>query len=136
MTTAQLTADVQANIRLALEQSWSEDTSVCYNPSIAPVSYGQCAPTAVVVFEKFGGEILRTEVEKYDGTYIRHFYNRIGDQRHDFTADQFNIPDYWRNVTYKDIPSSVAEALTEMLPGQLEAMRSAFESALARVNNK
>lgn len=113
-------------IRRALEQSWSEQTSVCFNPSIAPLSYGQCTPTAIAVFETFGGEILRTEVQKYDGTSIRHFYNRISGQRYDFTANQFNIPDYWGELTYKDIQSSVSEALTEMLPGQMDAMRSAF----------
>jgi len=124
------TSETKAKIRLALEHSWSDETSVCYNPSIAPLSYGQCAPTAIVVFEVYGGEILRTEVQKVNGKLIRHFYNRINGHRHDFAADQFNIPDYWCEVVYKDIPSSVEEALTEMLPGQLEAMRSAFRQAL------
>ena len=132
MSTPQLSAEVQARVRLALEKSWSDKTSVCYNPSVAPLSYGQCAPTAVVVFEQFGGEILRTEVQKYDGAYIRHFYNRIEGQRFDFTADQFNIPGYWRKIIHEDIPSNVAEALNEMLPGQLEAMRAAFENAFAQ----
>ena len=124
-----LTLEAQTKIRLALEQSWSDKTSVCYNPSIAPLSYGQCAPTTVVIFEKFGGEILRTEIEKHDGTFIRHFYNRIEGQRYDFTADQFEIHDYWREVIYKDLPSSVTEACSEMLSGQLQAMRTAFDKA-------
>jgi hypothetical protein len=122
-----------AAIRQALEQSWSEKTSVCYNPESAPLSYGQCAPTAIVVFETFGGEILRTEVPKWDGSLIRHFYNRIDGQRHDFTGDQFNIPDdpdYWGEFIYKDILSSVAEAASETLPGQLVAMRLAFAKAM------
>ena len=123
-------------IRRALEQSWSEKTSVCFNPSIAPLSYGQCAPTAICVFEKFGGEILRTEVQKYDGTSIRHFYNRISGQRYDFTTGQFDIPDYWVELTYKDIPSSVSEALTETLPGQMGAMRSAFAVAWQKVGGQ
>ncbi len=126
-----------AVIRQALEQSWSEKTSVCYNPEIAPLSYGQCAPTAIVVFETFGGEILRTEVPKWDGSLIRHFYNRIEGQRHDFTEDQFKIPDdpnYWGEFIYKDILSSVAEAASETLPGQLVAMRLAFAKALDRAN--
>jgi len=116
-------------IRRALEQCWSEKTSVCFNPKIAPISYGQCAPTAIAVFENFGGEILRTEVQKHDGRFIRHFYNRISGQRYDFTADQFVDRNYWVKLTYKDFPSSVSEALTEMLPGQIDAMRSAFAAA-------
>jgi hypothetical protein len=131
-----LTEETQAIIRQALEQSWSEQTSVCFNPSIAPLSYGQCAPTAITVFEHFGGEILRTEVQKLDGTSIRHFYNRISGQRYDFTADQFNIPDYWAELTYKDIPSSVNEAMTETLSGQVEAMRSAFAVAWQKLNSR
>src|SRR4051794_40322667 len=106
---ASLTPAAQSHVRRALERSWSLATSVCYNPSIAPLSYGQCAPTAVVICEAFGGEILRTEVEKLDGSAIRHFYNRIGGVRIDFTSDQFNIPNYWRPLQYKDYPSSIAE---------------------------
>ena len=132
MTPAPLTAPTQARIRRALEQSWSNKTSVCFNPDIAPRSYGQCAPTAVVVFEMYGGEVLRTAVKKYDGSSIRHFYNRIGGQRYDFTADQFNTPGYWGELSYDDIASSVAEAKTETLSGQLEAMRTAFAAALSR----
>ena len=120
----------QAKIRRALANSWSERTSVCYNPSIAPLSYGQCAATAVVIFETFGGEILRSEILRHNGTTARHFYNRIEGQRLDFTADQLDIPGYWSMPKYLDIPSSAAEAETELMPGQLEAMRSAFRSAM------
>lgn len=74
---------------------------------------------------------MRTAVKKQDGSSIRHFYNRIGGQRYDFTADQFAIPGYWGELSYEDIASSVAEAKTETLPGQLEAMRSAFSAALS-----
>jgi hypothetical protein len=90
MTEPKLTPHTKAMIRWALERSWSEETSVCFNPEIAPLSYGQCAQTDIVLFETYGGQILRTAVEKLDGTSIRHFYNRIGDERHDFTSDQFD----------------------------------------------
>lgn len=126
MVAEPISVKTQAMISRALEQSWSENTSVCYNPDIAPVSYGQCTPTAMVIFEMFGGEILRTGVQKRDGTSIRHFYNRIAGQRYDFTADQFKISGYWCDVIYEDIRSSVDEAATEMLSGQMEYMRSAF----------
>ena len=130
MNECPLSIETVALIRRALERSWSEKTSICYNPDIAPLSYGQCAPTAIVVFETLGGEILRTEVAKKDGSTIRHFYNRIKRCRHDFTADQFAIPNYWCELVYKDLASSVEEAGTETLSSQLEAMRSAFKKAI------
>ena len=48
-------------VRRALEKSWSKKTCDSFDPEIAPLSYGQCAPTAMIVYEKFGGEILKTE---------------------------------------------------------------------------
>jgi hypothetical protein len=129
--TKALSEDTRELVRRALERSWSAKTSVCYSPKIAPLSYGQCAPTAIVVAEAFGGEILKTQVPKKDGTSIRHFYNRINGKRYDFTRGQFDdLPDYWGPVAYDDTPSSAADAMTEMLPGQLEEMRSAFKKAL------
>ncbi|QWF72305.1 hypothetical protein KEF85_07625 [Methylomonas paludis] len=115
----------------ALEASWSSKTSLCYNPEIAPLSYGQCANTAIVIFETFGGEILKTEVRKTDGRMIQHFYNRIDGQRYDFTKDQFFIiKNYWCELTYKDIKSNVEEAKAELIFGQLAAMRDAFQKEL------
>ena len=71
MTEPVITSKTKAIIRRALERSWSEETSVCFNPNIAPLSYGQCAQTAIVVFETYGGEILTTSVGKRDGGPIR-----------------------------------------------------------------
>ena len=51
-------------------------------------------------------------------------------QRLDFTADQLDIPGDWSMPKYLDIPSSAAEAETELMPGQLEAMSCAFRSAM------
>ena len=119
--------NIKDKIKMALKKSWSERTSVCYNPEIAPASYGQCAPTAIAIFKKFGGELLKTTIYKQDGNSIRHFYNRIDGERLDFTADQFDIPNYWEGLSYDDIPSSIEDALTETLPGQWEAMNEAFE---------
>ena len=85
--------------------------------------------------EHLGGEILRTEVDKVGGGSVRHFYNRVAGERLDFTSDQFNIPGYWHEVSYQDVPSSVEEAKTELLAGQLEAMRVAFRRAIGGSNN-
>jgi hypothetical protein len=127
-------SQIEAAIRQVLPRCWSERTSICFNPSIAPLSYGQCAPTAVVVQENFGGEVLRTEVLRFDGHPIRHFYNRIDGRRYDFTADQFDVPDYTQGLVYKDYLSSVEEALTETLPGQVDEMRRAFAREMAVQN--
>lgn len=106
-------------VRRALEKSWSDKTSFCYDPSIAPPSYGQCAQTAVVIFENFGGEILVTDnTPNMSG---RHFYNRINGTRYDFTADQFDI-----SIEYRDILSSKEEAASETFGNQLSEMRRAF----------
>jgi len=113
-------------IRTALERSWSAETSICYSEA-APASYGQCAPTAIVVWENFGGEILKTDGWPPEG---RHFYNRIDGNRYDFTADQFEDPEYFHKIVYKDIPSSAEEAATETLPSQIEEMRAAFKRAI------
>jgi hypothetical protein len=112
-------------IKAALLQSWSARTSVIYSEEAAP-SYGQCAPTAIVIWERFGGEILKTDGWPPNG---RHFYNRINGIRLDFTAEQFDDPQYSHKIEYKDLVSSFEEAKTETQPGQVEAMRTAFDKA-------
>jgi hypothetical protein len=111
-----------SKVQRALERSWSEKTSYSYHPGMAPLSSGQCAPTAVVIYETFGGEILKTDnVQNVSGL---HFYNLIDGQRCDFTADQFDEP-----IEYKDITSNVKEAAELTSGRQLDEMRSAFRRA-------
>ena len=112
--------------RAALDRSWSAETSVCFSPSAYP-SYGQCAQTAIVIQETFGGEILRTT--GWHGTG-NHFYNRIAGERVDLTADQFTMPNYSYDLKYEDCPSNATEAANECLPGQVDALRRAFLEAL------
>ena len=114
-------------IKSALLRSWSAQTSVCYSEEAA-ASYGQCAPTAIVIWERFGGEILRTDGWPPNG---RHFYNRIDGTRYDFTAEQFEDPLYSHSIEYKDLISSLDEAKSETLFGQIEAMRTAFDKAFS-----
>jgi len=132
MPTSFASPDSYAKVRRALEASWSDKTSVCYNPSLAPVSYGQCAATAIVIQERYGGEILRSEITRSDGAKLRHFYNRIDGKRLDFTADQLDMREHWSMPEYLDIPSSAAEAETELMSGQLDEMRRAFRRAIER----
>lgn len=117
-------------VRQALERSWSAETSACFSPDAFP-SYGQCAQTAIVVWETFGGEILRTTGWHGRG---QHFYNRLDGIRYDFTADQFSMPDYSYELTYEDYQSNVVEAECETLTGQVDALRQAFRRAFNEAN--
>ena len=112
----------KARVRDALERSWSAETSKCYSKDAFP-SYGQCAQTAILIHELFGGEILCTTGWHGRG---RHFYNRINDERIDFTSDQFEMPSYSYQLIYEDRVSSIAEALEETLPNQVDNLRRAF----------
>lgn len=119
-----------SKVRRALERSWSAKTSACFSPDAAP-SYGQCAPTAIVILETLGGEILKTGGWPPNG---RHFYNRINGIRYDFTADQFSMPDYSHDVKYDDTLSSVAEAESETTFGQVDELRRVFRETLNEEN--
>ena len=118
-------------IKKALFSSWSKETSLCFSESCDP-SYGQCAPTAIIIQENFGGEIFKT-----DGWPLldkegrgRHFYNFIDGKRYDFTADQFSkMDDYQCEIEYKDILSNAEEAASETPTGQIESLRTSFSKA-------
>jgi len=115
-------------IKNALRKSWSRDTCLIFEEQYP--YYGQCAQTAIIISEKFGGEILKTKGWPRAGGNGRHFYNRIGGVRYDFTVEQFSeIPDYTYDVAYEDIASSVNEAETETDQNQIAALRNAFNEA-------
>ena len=118
-------------IKSALRKSWSKDTCIIFEEKYP--YYGQCAQTAIIVFEKFGGEILKTKGCPRDEGNGRHFYNRINSVRYDFTAEQFtDIPDYTYELEYQDILSSVEEAETETNIKQIMALRFAFNEAFKK----
>ena len=64
-----------------LRDKWNEE-----NPSL-----GQCAITALIVNDFFGGKIMRCMASSGS-----HYYNIIDDERIDLTVDQFldEIPQY------------------------------------------
>jgi len=103
-----------------LRQAWSPATSSLWraeNPAA-----GQCSVTALLVEERFGGEILKTRI----GT-AWHFYNRIGGARCDLTASQFAGA-----IAYDDLPSDRAEAMADTSPAQLAALRAGMAEAPGR----
>lgn len=73
-----------------LLKSWSKDTSYCpdkwneLNPS-----FGQCAITALIVNDYFGGDIVWSEALLPNGQKISHFFNMINGEEVDLTRSQF-----------------------------------------------
>ena len=75
----------------ALDRSWGSKTSVDpqnWWPSNA--AYGQCAVTALVVNDFFGGQFLRTMATYQNGNSTSHYYNELPDKSVvDLTRIQF-----------------------------------------------
>jgi hypothetical protein len=72
-------------LAIALRRAWDAETSndpVAWSPSNPAL--GQCAVTALVVQDYFGGELLRAEVAG-----VSHYWNQLGDRTVDLTREQF-----------------------------------------------
>ena len=107
-----MTAGSQSFIDLytRLRRAWSVETGRHWRPDNPAL--GQCGVTALVVHDKLGGEILKTDV---NGAW--HFYNRVDARRVDFTMSQFESP-----IGYDDLPSNRAEALSDCSQAQYELL--------------
>lgn len=71
---------------IALHRSWGVDTAQEFDPTNPPK--GQCAVTALIVQDEFGGDLLRCATP--DGS---HYWNRLPDGTEiDLTAGQFPEP--------------------------------------------
>lgn len=74
----------------ALKKSWSKETSYCPTEwSESNPSFGQCAITALVVNDYFGGEIIWAEAILPDGQKVSHFFNLINGKEVDLARSQF-----------------------------------------------
>lgn len=104
----------------ALRRSWSRASSSLFTPE-NPAA-GQCGVSALVLNDRFGGEILKTLV---DGR--PHFYNRIDGRRHDLTREQFDAP-----PDYLDRPASREEALGDTSAEQYAHLSQRFAEELSR----
>ncbi|WP_431202553.1 YunG family protein [Bradyrhizobium betae] len=103
------------DIQRALREAWSLSTSSQWTPH-NPAA-GQCNVTSLLIHELFGGELLKTPRPAGD-----HFYNRIGGERYDFTASQFEQP-----IAYVDLPTDRADAERGATSDQLAELRAAFQ---------
>lgn len=101
-------------VQSALRKAWSPLTASQWTTS-NPAA-GQCNVTALLVHELFGGDLLKTPLPEGD-----HFYNRIGGERYDFTASQFDQP-----IVYVDLPANRADAERGATNNELAELRAAF----------
>lgn len=87
-------------VRKALRSTWKQD----YKPglTIADVAKGQDSLVSKLIYDIFGGEILKTHMEKG-----WHFYNRINGERLDFAGLDTKVSIY--SNKFEDIPSTPAE---------------------------
>jgi hypothetical protein len=110
-------------VRRRLRRAWSAATSGRWRED-AP-ALGQCSVTALLLHDRFGAEILSTPT-----LWGPHFYNRIGGERVDLTAEQFAalgaaVP------AYLDRPAGREDAMADTTPGQYAALAAAFDAAEA-----
>ena len=75
-----------AAIRTDLHRHWRAETSFSpaeWTPDRP--SFGQCAVTSMIIYDRFGGEILRTVNQG-----VVHYWNRVDGIEVDLTRDQFD----------------------------------------------
>jgi len=103
--------DPFAELQSRLMDAWSLESSSLWCADIP--ARGQCNPTALVVQDLIGGELLKTPTPQG-----LHYYNRIDGQRLDFTASQFASP-----PDYKDLPATRYEIMANTSSAQIKALR-------------
>ena len=82
-------------VQKALDQTWSMDDYRGYVSD--KTSDSQSSATSRLIYDVFGGEILKTHLKKG-----WHFYNRINGERIDFTIS--SVGKSTRDIPFEDIP--------------------------------
>ena len=111
----------EPKVRKALPLAWSSETAVQWtaeNPAL-----GQCNVTAAVVFDLYGGEILRTKLGEF-----WHYYNGIEGVRYDLTDSQFTAPGAPFNApeVYDDEAASREDAMTGVSQAEYDVLKSSL----------
>jgi len=74
----------------ALQKSWSKETSYCPDDwSNSNSSFGQCAVSALVFNDYFGGDIVWANALLPTGQKVSHYFNFIDGKIIDLTRSQF-----------------------------------------------
>lgn len=118
----------EADVRAALENSWSLETAKQWSEE-NPAN-GQCNVTSAVIFDIFGGEILRTRYPT-----VWHYYNRIDRKRCDLTDSQFIRPKnrFPAPEKYDDEVSDRTAAMEGIPQCEYDALRKALLAELATI---
>jgi len=108
-------------VRSALENSWSQKTAKQWSPE-NPAN-GQCNVTAAVVYDLYGGEILRTRYPT-----VWHYYNRIDGKRLDLTDSQFTRPNarFSAPEVYDDELSNWDDVMDGTLQNEYDNLKQAL----------
>lgn len=111
----------EMRIRKALDSAWSSESAVQW--SAENPANGQCNVTAAVIYDIFGGDILRTRYPDF-----WHYYNRIDGQRVDLTDSQFTRPNarFAAPESYEDELSDKNAAMDGIPQREYDALRSAL----------
>ena len=109
-------------VRRRLRRAWSAATSGKWRED-AP-ALGQCSVTALLLHDRYGAELLSTPTP-----WGPHFYNRLGGERLDFTAEQFAALGAAAPPAYRDRPAGREEAMADTTPAQYAALAAAFDAA-------
>ncbi len=72
-----------------LKQAWSKESSYRHVFEAGNPALGQCAVTALVVQDYFGGKIVWCVAIQPDGTEVSHYFNKIEGKEIDLTRSQF-----------------------------------------------
>jgi hypothetical protein len=87
-------------LKEALKNTWAleiDPGSIAHKPSDS-----QGSVTSLLIYNIFGGEILKTPEKKN-----RHFYNRINGERLDFTRSDLNKS--YEDYQFEDLPFTPGE---------------------------
>ena len=111
-------------VRRRLRRAWSAATGGRWREE-AP-ALGQCSVTALLLHDRYGAELLSTPT-----SWGPHFYNRLGGERLDLTAEQFAALGDGALPAYLDRPASRDEAMADTNPERYAALTAAFDAAQA-----
>ena len=119
----------EISVRQALESAWSSETAVQWSEE-NPAN-GQCNVTAAVIYDLFGGEILRTRYPSF-----WHYYNQINGCRVDLTDSQFFRPGarFSAPEKYDDELSDVASAMDGIPKREYDVLWEALNQQLIKPN--